>query len=81
MADFFTEADDQHQLAFVVVSENERPQQSLVRMFVIKGQPVLACVGTNGIADPVVDIRHEMAFLDVQHLVEGSRDVEPETVG
>ena len=64
----------------MVVSQNQRSQQPLVRMFVIESQPVLAGVGAYGVTDTVVDIRHEVTFLDVQHLVKRPRYMEAETV-
>ena len=63
----------------MVVTQDDRAEQSLVRMFVIERQPVCTCVLAHTVTDAIVDLRHQMAFLDVQHLVKAVRDMKTQT--
>ena len=50
-------------------------------MLVVESHAVVAGKAANAIADTVVDVGHEVAFLYVEHLVEAVGDMEAQAVG
>ena len=66
---FLSEGDHYHHLPFMVIAYHQRPQQALVGMLVVERQPVLQSIGSYAVADTVVDVIHQVAFFDIQHLV------------
>ena len=80
IGDWFSEDDDYHEFAFVVVAQDHRAQQSRVGVFVIESEPVLSGIRAHAIADAVVDVRHQVALLDIQHFVKAVRDMKTEAI-
>ena len=75
-----SEGDDQHNLPFVVVAEDECAEQSFVGVLVVETEAVFNGILPYGIADAVVDLRHEVAGLYVQHFVERTGDMKSNTI-
>ena len=70
----------EHHLAFVVAAEDNRTKESAMRLLVVKRQPVRLGVVSYEVADTVVECRHQMTFLDIQHLVEATRDMKTDAI-
>ena len=51
-----------------------------MRMFVIERQSVCPGIRTHVVPYSIIDLRHQVALLDVQHFVETIRDMKPEPV-
>ena len=74
------ELHQEHQLTCVGIANHQTAKQSLVVAQIVECQPVLQSIRTNIIADAVVDVVHQPAFLDVENLVESTCDVESHSI-
>ena len=74
--DFLSEHHNQHYLPLVVVPQDQRPQQSLVGVLVVETQAVYTCILAHAVPYSIIDIRHQVTLLYVQHFVERPRDME-----
>ena len=72
---------EQHQFAGVAGAEHHRAQQPLLPPQVVVREAVAVGIGADGVAQAVVDVGHEAAFVDVEYLVECPGDVEAHGVG
>ena len=63
----------------MVRAENERAEQTRMGVFVIEGQPVFTRVCAHAIPYTIIDFRHQVAFLDIQHFVKAIWDMESES--
>ena len=65
----------------MVITQNKCTHLSLMRVLIVECEFVRTCVLAHTIPYLIIDIRHEVAFLDVQHFVEAVRNMKPESVG
>ena len=78
--DGFTEGDDKHEFALMVIAQDERAYLSLMGMLIIEGESVGTGILAYAIPDAIIDVRHEMTLVDIQHFVETVGDMKTESV-
>ena len=70
----------EHHLSLMVAAEDNRTKESAMRFFVVKRESMRLCIVSDEIADTIVECRHQMTFLDIQHFVETAGDMKTNAI-